>query len=118
MKLERRNVASDLQDLHDQMISFRNNLAAHSGADKFEDVEIVLVLNPVEKECDGNPMLVRELIQPEALVSVDPSEPGFLMLVETVRASVLKKLDEINNKIFAGEIRPKGLDYWYSQKQY
>ncbi len=116
VKLERANIATELRDLHDQMMSFRNNLAAHSGADKFEDVNIVLVLNPLEKRCDENPMLVRELIQPEALVSVDPNDPGFPTLVESVRSWVLIKLDEINNKIFADEIRPKGIDYWYSKK--
>jgi len=116
IKLERDIIPSELRDAHDNMIRFRNNLAAHSGAEKFEDVQIVLVLKP--KDSDQKPVLSRELIQPEALVDLRDEDRGFSNLVEYVRKRVLTKIEEINGKIFTEEINPKGLDYWNSKNLY
>lgn len=118
VKLDRNFVPNEFRETHDLVMRFRHNFAAHSGADKFENVQIVLVLNPKPKHLDERRALVRELIQPEVWVSLDPDEHSFSRLVERVRGSVLRKLDEVNDKIFIEDINPKGLDYWYSKKQY
>jgi hypothetical protein len=110
-------VPAELREVHDLVMSFRNNFTAHSGAVKYEAAQIVLVLNPVIREGDGSKYLIRESLQPESYVRYDPIE-SFSTLVERVREHVLEKAAQLNQKIFTEEINPKGSDYWYSQKMY
>lgn len=115
VRLNRNLVPFEFRETHDLVMKLRHNFAAHSGADRFENVHVALVLNPKRKYRNDKPALVRELIQPEVWVSFDRDERSFFKLVDRVRTMVLGKLDEVNDKIFREEINPKGLDYWYSK---
>jgi hypothetical protein len=118
VKLETQDVVpAELREVHDLVMSFRNNFAAHSGNAKYEAAQIVLVLNPMIREGEGSKYLLRESLQPESYLRYDPIE-SFSTLVERVREHVLEKTAHLNQKIFTEEINPKGSDYWYAQKLY
>ncbi len=117
IKLESKNIPQKFQEVHDDIISMRNNYGAHSGKEKYEKVNIVLVLNPKKKYRNESPNLVRELIQPEIMKEL-PEDEDFKALVEHVRKYVLDKLDTLNNLIFKNEINPKGIDYWYKKAKH
>jgi len=117
IKLERSNITPKFQEVHDAIILMRNNYGAHSGKEKYEKVNIVLVLNPKRKYRSESPNLVRELIQPEIMKEF-PGDENFKALVEHVRKYVLDKLDTLNNLIFKNEINPKGIDYWYKKEKH
>ena len=110
-------VPAELREIHDLVIKFRNNFTAHSGAERYETAQIMLVLNPLIREGTESKFLLRESIQPEAYLRYDPIG-GFSTLVERVREHVLEKISQLEQKIFAEEINPKGLEYLYSQEIY
>jgi hypothetical protein len=118
LKLEPKTVVpSELLEMHDEVIKFRNNFTAHSGAIKYEIAQVVLVLNPIIRDRIGSKFLLRESLQPEAYIRYDSIE-SFSTSVERVREHILEKTAQLNQQIFAEEINPKGLDYWYSQNKY
>ena len=94
-KLERSNITPEYQQVHDDIISMRNNYGAHSGEERYERVNIVLVLNPKRKYRNESPKLMRELIQPEVMKEL-PGDKDFKALVVHVRQYVLNKLDTLN----------------------
>jgi hypothetical protein len=118
LKLERKDVVpTEMREVHDLVMSFRDNFAAHSGTAKYETAQIVLVLNPLIREGEGSKFLMRELLQPESYVRYNPIE-SFSTLVERIREHVLEKTAQLTQKIFTEEINSKGSDYWYSQNMY
>lgn len=113
VKLERRQIDPKFHDSHDEAISFRNNFAAHSGAKAIEKLRVVLVLPPKTKKTEL-PNVYRELEQPDWMMP-QGSESGLHELAEHARLIPLRKIDELNQKILAEEIAPKGYDYWASK---
>ena len=59
VKLERRQISPEFQEVHDDAISFRNNFAAHSGAKLLESASIALVLPPKYKKITHQKFIVR-----------------------------------------------------------
>jgi len=118
IKLDGKWIPKGFEDTHQLILSMRNNFAAHSGADKFEDVNIVLVVAEKKGKLLDERMLVRELKQMEALISHQDDEYSFLLLSTKLRQKVLKKIDALNDKIFVEEINSRGAKFWLSQKKY
>ena len=119
-KLEKKDVVpKELTDIHEKIMGFRNNFTAHSGIKKAESAHTVLVLCP-DRPVDRaeQKFLWRELVQAESWILLDDKGETFLGLVDAVKAAVLKKIDALNDKIFAEEINPHGLDYWYSKEEF
>lgn len=113
VKLERSNISEEFHDAHDEVISMRNNYGAHSGKEKYEKVNVVLVLNPKKKYRHESPFLVRESFQPESIHSLPDENDSFLHLVDHVREYTLAKIEKLNSLVFEKDINPKGKEYWY-----
>jgi hypothetical protein len=94
-------------------MKLRHNFAAHSGADKFEDAVIALVLPPI-KVSSVDPQIVRELKQLD-LVDLGDQDVTFESLITHAQDFALRKIDTIGQKIVSDEIIPRGLDYWYAK---
>ena len=112
IKLDRKFVDQSFADRHDDIIHMRNNFAAHSGADSFEDVQIALVLFP-NKKSKERPLVMRELLQADMAYFGPAEEASFADLVKHVQQKVLLKIDELVERILQKEVLPKGKDYWY-----
>lgn len=113
VKLERSWIPLGFEGTHDLVIKMRHNFAAHSGADKFEDVHVVLVLAEKRGRLRDQALLVREMRQMESMISGADDNLSFRALVTELRTTVLAKLDELNAKIFREEINPQ-LPGWLS----
>ncbi|MEQ5807721.1 hypothetical protein J3369_09905 [Alteromonas sp. NFXS44] len=109
IKLDKKLIDEDYKKVHDDVMHMRHNFAAHSGADSFEEVKIVLVLPP-NKKSDEKPAIFRELMQPDFTENQDVS---LKKLVLHVHAKVLAKIEEVEEKVYDLEIRVKGKEYWY-----
>jgi len=112
-RLNKKNIDIKFHEIHDEILKQRNNYAAHSGADKFEDVKIALVLAPKIKT-NLPPWLYREVNQPD-LYMWSKDEIGFRALVEHVQANVQEKMKVVSKKILADEVAPLGKEYWYKK---
>lgn len=110
VKLERRQISPEFQEVHDDAISFRNNFAAHSGAKLLESASIALVLPPKYKK-NNPPKIYREMTQPDFAFS-DVAEKSLSKLVEHVRSVPLQKIDQLTQKIMQDEVLPNSYEYW------
>lgn len=111
IKLEKSWLDEKYRTTHDKIINARHNFAAHSGADKFEEVYIALVFSPRKKDA-FQPILYKELLQAD-LMLFDETEVSFLELVTHAQDKVLDKIRMLEGKILDEEIYPKGKEYWY-----
>jgi len=111
VKLDRSWIDNKYKEEHDTMMKFRHNFAAHSGADKFEEVKIVAVLDP-KKHRGTIPVLVKELKQPDVLMSKS-DEKGSEELVQYLQSKVLTKIHALEEKVLNEDVIAKGKDYWY-----
>jgi hypothetical protein len=112
IKLDRKFVDDAYKEAHDHTINMRNNFAAHSGADSFEEVKVALVLYP-NKRTNRNPILYKELMQPDAFLTDPEDEIGFKEVTEHLQGKVLDKMSQLTNKIMTEEVGPKGKEHWY-----
>ncbi len=113
IKLDRRFVEPSYRETHEKIMKARHNFAAHSGADKFEDVQVSLVLNP-KKSSGMPPILFKELMQADMMLHTG-QEIDFKVLTEHVQKKVLKKMSDLEDKIMTEDVFEKGLDYWYKR---
>lgn len=105
-------IPKGFEDTHSLVLRMRNNFAAHSGADKFEDVDIVLALPVKRGSLRDKPRLYRMLRQMEVMLDLEDDEFSFIKLAAELREKVVKKTEELNDKIF-DEIRPPaGWHHW------
>lgn len=111
-------IPQGFEETHKLVLMMRNNFAAHSGAEKFEDVNVVLVVPEKKGRLRDRLRLYREMKQPEALISHKDDEFSFFLLASKLREKVLEKLEELNRKIFQEEINPRGMKYWLAQERY
>ncbi len=111
IKLEKSWLDEKYQTAHDKIINARHNFAAHSGADKFEEVKVALVFSPRKKD-DFRPILYKELLQAD-LMLFDKTEISFSELVTHVQDKVIDKMRRLESKILDEDIYPKGKEYWY-----
>ncbi len=118
IRLSQEWIPRGFEETHQLLITLRNNFAAHSGAEKFEAVNVVLVISEKKGRIRDKPRLYRELKQPEALSSHQDDKFSPLRLVQTLQCKVVEKLQELNDKIFRDEIRSKGMEYWAKQELY
>jgi hypothetical protein len=118
VQLDKQWIPTGFEEAHELMLTMRNNFAAHSGAEKFEDVQIVLVLPAKKGKLQDEPRLYRELKQTESLISHHDDDASFLQLATRLQTKVLEKLDELNARLFEKEIRPLGWDHWLSKEMY
>lgn len=111
IKLERKMLDEKYWARHDEIMHMRHNFAAHSGADSFEEVKIALVLYP-NKRSNEKPKLYRELMQPDF---ADDPDISFTEVVKSLRLAVLRKISQIEDRVYEKEILPKGKMYWYEK---
>jgi hypothetical protein len=110
VKIEKNQLDEKFRAVHDEIIRFRHNFAAHSGDERIEYVEIALVI-PRSKNNLALPNLYRELFQPDLMFG-KLEGVSFADTVEHARQVVLKKIDLLSKKIMEEEIYPKGREYW------
>jgi len=118
VRLDWQWIPKGFKETHEFVLTMRNNFAAHSGAEKFEGVNVVLVLPEKKGRLRDQPRLYREMRQTEAVISYEDDEFSFLGLATKVREKVLVKLDELNGKIFTEDINPRRMEHWLAQKLY
>jgi hypothetical protein len=114
-QLNRTNLDEDYRELHDEIMRQRHNYVAHSGADRFEEVQIALVLAPTKTSSEA-PRLWKELFQPDLIVT-DEGEKTFEDLVKHAQTKALAKMAGLNEKIMQEDVLPKGKDYWYKKSR-
>lgn len=112
-QLHRKNINEEFREAHDDVMRRRHHFAAHSGADKFEEVRIALVLYP-SKKSDDLPEVFKELTQPDLWddTSVDITFPN---LVKHVRGMVMEKMHKLEKRLLYDEILSHGKEYWYKK---
>lgn len=113
VKLERRQIDKEFHDMHDKVIEYRNNFAAHSGALGAEKSEVVLVF-PVDKRQIAQPKIYRELNQPD-YIGAPQGEVQLIELLEHVRAFVNQKIDQLAKKLLGDEVAPVARETWISR---
>jgi len=91
-------------------MKYRHNFAAHSGSERLEHVEVVVVL-PLPSKKSVLPNLYRELFQPD-LLNPSAGELTLSELVEHARSIAVTKTDLLSKKILNEEVLPKGREYW------
>lgn len=111
VKLERTIIDQEYLDLHDHIMKLRNNFAAHSGAENFEEVRVSLALHP-SKKSDMKPQLYSELSQPDYLIGENIPYKG---LAESIRKKVFDKRAKVGETVLEKIVAPKGKIYWYKQ---
>jgi hypothetical protein len=104
---------AELRASHDLFMKFRNNFAAHSGAEKIEYAKASLVLRPKPKKQEM-PQIVCNRVQPDLLLPRG-SQPGLADLINSALSCVNARHDKITEKILNEEILPKGSEYWYKR---
>ena len=114
IKLDGKIIDEKYKEAHEDAINMRHNFAAHSGADKFEEVKVALVLPP-NKKSNMAPILYKELIQPDVMFTHPENDIGFREVVIHLQEKVLDKMRNLTDKIMFEEIAPKGKDYWYKK---
>lgn len=104
IKLEKVQLDKKYHALHDEVMSFRHNFAAHSGATKIERVKIAVAYSDVNPK-SGNvaTKVYTELDQPD-IFSDEKDEVSFRGLVEYLRELVTAKRDQIGKKIEKEEV--------------
>ena len=110
IKLDRLQLAPQFREGHDELMRYRHNFAAHSGAEKFEEVIIALVFP--RKKCDETPRIYHELQQPDLAWTSDEKEISFLKIVEHALELAINKIRLLSDKILIEEVLPKGAEYW------
>lgn len=111
VKLERTIIDPEYLELHDHIMKLRHNFAAHSGAEKFEEVKVSLALHP-SKKSDMKPQLYSELSQPDYLIGENVL---FKALAESIREKVFSKRAQVGESVLEKIVLPKGKMYWYKQ---
>jgi hypothetical protein len=111
LSLQRKFMDQEYREVHDHIMHMRHNFAAHSGADNFEDVKVVLVLYP-NKKSDEKPFIYRELMQPDY---IELTEISFKDLVKHLQTKVNSQIDVVYEKILDDEVLVKGKDFWYKK---
>lgn len=115
VRLDRKFMDEQFRAAHEQAMRLRHNFAAHSGADRFEEVKIALVLPPRRKKgFSAPPWIYRELQQPDI---ADPlvEDVTFEALAGHIRDKVLDKINVVNKRILEEEVLPRGAEYWYQR---
>ncbi len=112
VKLEKSNLDESFHATHDSAMAFRHNIAAHSGAKKFEFSRIVLLLDQ-KKSRKTLPKIASELLQPDAFLTTEIDK--FLELAEHARSFCLEKCKVLEKKIYEDDVLSKTKDYWYNQ---
>ncbi|MEN5342671.1 hypothetical protein ABE599_03115 [Achromobacter mucicolens] len=113
VKMERKQLDEEFRGVHDEVMRYRHNFAAHSGSEKIEHVSIALVI-PSRSKRPVNPEIFVELNQPEAGLLL-PGKRSMLDLCEHARGVVKAKAETLLNKIAQEEVAAKGWDHWYLQ---
>ena len=116
IKLDTQWVPEEFKATHKLLLQMRNNFTAHSGTAQFESVNVALVLARKGPKLKDEPLLIRELVQMEAMHSLDDDQTPAIKLLEIIHGKVKKKMGQLNDKIFKEEINPKGMEYWLSLK--
>ena len=113
VKLEKKNLAKNFHEAHEDAMAFRHNFAAHSGAKKLEYSKVILLLHPNRKK-NQLPRMSTELLQPDSwgLESIKK----FIELVEHARSFCIDKHRILSDKVLAEAIE-KGADYWYAKSK-
>lgn len=111
VKMEREQLDAKFRVLHDECMRFRHNFAAHSGRDRIEYVQTVLVL-PQKSKRPVMPQIFKELLQPEVALPMD-GELEMLDLCQHAKTVIQKKIDSLLQKVLKDEVLSKGWDHWY-----
>ncbi len=110
VKLEKKNLEEGFWSEHNHAIGFRNNFAAHSGAEKIEEAAVVVAV-PIKKGVI--PHMAKELKQPDTITHNGIVE--FLKLFNHARDFAVNKIETIEQKIYEEEVLAKGPKYWASK---
>lgn len=113
VRLEESDLDDKYKNAHKEVMHMRHNFAAHSGADNFEDVSIVLVLTPrPRKNLDFR--IFTELTQPD-FAETSGDDVKFLDLAEHVQERVKTKIAKVEESIVKNEVLAEPPGHWYSR---
>jgi len=104
-------VPPEYHDKHDEIMEYRNTLAAHSGKGPWDTGKVRLVLPPLKGSGPG-PVLKGEVRRFDFEDDRLDDFP-FLKLIEILREKAVAKMDEVGKKIFKDVVLCKGEEYWY-----
>ncbi|CAA2105888.1 hypothetical protein [Variovorax paradoxus] len=110
IKLERSQLDPRFHKIHDNVMEYRHNFAAHSGDSPIERVEIALVF-PQNPRTIAEPNLYRELMQPDHIESSN-GQIQTKELIEHVQSFVNQKINFLIEKILREEVAPPGREGW------
>ncbi|MFN0061317.1 MAG: hypothetical protein ACKVPX_02190 [Myxococcaceae bacterium] len=110
-QLNRSMLKTELRDMHDLYMRYRNSFAAHSEREKIEHARTVLLLHP-KKSKNIQLWLLNSRLQPD-FVLPGPGDPGLAELIDDAIRAVNERHDNLSRKIMEEQVLPKGPDYWY-----
>ena len=93
-RLNRKMIADDFREVHDEVMMYRNSFAAHSGHEKLEFAKSILVVNPSKNH---ELIVTQERAQPD--YATMEGEVGFQNLVNHLLAVVREKQEKVYDKL-------------------
>lgn len=107
IKLDKKNLAPEFHTIHEHMMLLRHNFAAHSGSELVEEARMVVLLSPNKKKGRFKAQLIKELEQPDVLVT-RPGDKSIRDLLVHVQGIAAGKIDVLTKSIEADEIPQLG----------
>lgn len=99
----------EYRKLHDYIMTYRHNFAAHSGDECLELARTFVLVHPNRKILI--PYLPTMRVQPDIALT-QQGELGFGDLIEYVAKKVVEKYNKLANKIVSEFILPSGFEFW------
>ena len=100
---------SNYRAVHDEIMKYRHNLAAHSGDERIETTKTYVLLQP--DRATFLPFLPTARFQPDVILPSE-AELGFEELIKHAGAIVTEKYNKVAQKIIAESILPPGVAFW------
>jgi hypothetical protein len=100
---------TNYRTVHDEVMKYRHNLAAHSGDERIENTKTYVLLKP--DRTAFLPFLPTARFQPDVIFPSE-AELGFEELIKHVGAKVAERYDKVAQKIIGECIIPAGVSFW------
>lgn len=111
-KLEREILPIDYRDKHDQIMNYRNTIAAHSGIGEWDTGKCRLVLPPRKKSKTISPRIYAETRRLDFSDDREEAMP-FHKLIEFLIAHAQAKKTKLSGLIFEKIVSTQTEEYWY-----
>lgn len=102
IKLDKSRLDPEFHQIHEHLMSLRNNFAAHSGAELIEMARVVTIFSPIKKG-KFKAQTIKELEQPDLLVT-QPGDKSMRGLLLHTQAIVIAKIQSLSQSIELEEV--------------